>query len=128
MTDQEAIEKLEGLKMFYSGLRPELANDYAQALDVALRAVSQLRAAKGNAVKYDARLFGSRLQAVLENSGMPDRQLAELTGLTPTTIARYTRGMTDPKISTVAAIANATGTPIGYLMGMCVDIGGQEEK
>lgn len=111
------LEKLEGLKGYYAGLKPALADEYVEALEEAIDAMKQMDSILGSCSLYNAKLFGQRLQKVLDNSGMSDRKLAEITGLTATTIARYTRGLTDPKISVVAAIANATGTPIGYFMG-----------
>lgn len=111
------LERLEGLREYYAGLKPALADEYVEALEEAIDAMKQMDSILGSCSLYNAKLFGQRLQKVLDNSGMSDRKLAETTGVTPTTIARYTRGLTDPKISTVAAIANATGTPIGYLMG-----------
>lgn len=64
MTNEDVIDKLEGLKAFYAGLHPELANTYVEALDTAINAV---RFTFDPDVVYDTDLFSRRLRELMEN-------------------------------------------------------------
>lgn len=54
-----------------------------------------------------AELFANRLSALLAQSGLTQKELAEKTGLTPAAISRYVSGNRMPREIVVAKIAKA---------------------
>lgn len=66
------------------------------------------------------KLLSDRMKEIMNDLGMTKEQLAEKSGLPLETIRNIYYGKTaDPKISTVMAIADATGHSINCLMGKC---------
>jgi len=113
MSVTEIIEKLEALRGFYAGLRPELANAYVEALDVAIEAVKERTTGT-----YDASLFPGRLDELQAACGLSNHELARRSGLSAPSISRYRDGSREPKLSTVVSLAKALDAPLCHLAGM----------
>lgn len=64
-----------------------------------------------------AELFASRLSALLAQSGLTQKELAEKTGLTPAAVSRYVSGDRMPREIVVAKIAKSLGVQPGDLTG-----------
>lgn len=64
-----------------------------------------------------AELFASRLSALLNQRGLSQKDLAELTGLTPAAISRYISGARTPRAIVVAKIAKALEVQPDELVG-----------
>ncbi|MDN5277920.1 MAG: hypothetical protein PWR01_1885 [Clostridiales bacterium] len=62
-------------------------------------------------------MFIKRLQELLDERDMTQRELAERIGVTEVTISRYIKGERKPRIDTVGKIAEAFGVSIDYLLG-----------
>lgn len=122
MSNEDIIDKLEGLKAFYAGLHPELANTYVEALDTAINAV---RFTFDPKVVYDTDLFSRRLRELMENKHIKGRDLADMVQMHESSISCYIYGTREPKLSTVVALARALDAPVCYLMGLR-GIGGGE--
>jgi len=122
MTNEDIINKLEGLKAFYAGLHPELANTYVEALDAAINAV---RFTFGPDVVFDTDLLGRRLRELMENKHLKGRDLADMVGMSESSISCYIYGTREPKLSTVVAMARALDAPVSYLMGLRRSGGGE---
>ena len=62
--------------------------------------------------------FGKRLKALREAAGLTQQQLAVKAGLSVSNLSQLEQGQkTDPRISTVAALAGALGVTCDELMG-----------
>lgn len=56
-----------------------------------------------------ATLTGNKLAALLRERGMSQKELAEAVCLTPTSVSRYVNGEREPRVLTVAALADFLG-------------------
>lgn len=57
-------------------------------------------------------MVGSKIRALREELGMSSSQLAEAAGLSQSAISQIERGITDPSLRTLRAVAEALNTPI----------------
>ncbi len=64
-----------------------------------------------------AALIGARLNALLRERGMSQKELAETTNLTPAAVSRYINGERVPRAITVAALAKALGVKPSDITG-----------
>lgn len=63
--------------------------------------------------------FGSRLRRQREKLGMTQMELANISGVSPTSVGCYERGTRFPKPETVRMIADALQVNAGQLMPVC---------
>ena len=61
--------------------------------------------------------IGTRLQKLLYEKHMSQRELSEIIGVTDVTVSRYVRGERVPKADVAARIAQALGTTTDYILG-----------
>lgn len=61
--------------------------------------------------------IGARLTALLRERGMSQKDLAEVTNLTPAAISRYVNGERVPRAITIAALAKALGVKPADITG-----------
>lgn len=61
--------------------------------------------------------FTERLQSLLEEKEMSQRELAELAEVTEVTISRYINGNRKPRIEIINKIAEVLNTTTDYLLG-----------
>ena len=61
---------------------------------------------------------GERIAALLRESGMTQRELAERVGATEASMSKYVRGEREPRAEVLANIATALGTTSEYLLGL----------
>ena len=61
--------------------------------------------------------IGPRLLTLLEKKGMTQRELANVIGVTETSISRYISGQRVPKSNIVVYMADALNTTTDYLLG-----------
>ena len=61
--------------------------------------------------------IGSRLQKLLYEKNMSQRELSEIIGVTDVTVSRYVSGERVPKADIAARIAQALGTTTDYILG-----------
>lgn len=62
--------------------------------------------------------LGKRIQKLLRERGMNQKELAERIGTTEATMSRYVNGERDPKSEVLANIATALRTTSDYLLGI----------
>ena len=62
--------------------------------------------------------FGDRLQGLLQDQGVTQKELAIRIGATEATISRYVSGAREPKADVLANIATALHTTSDYLLGI----------
>lgn len=62
-------------------------------------------------------VLGKRIEALAHARGLHIDQIAESSGLTIPTIHRIVTGQSDPKISTIAALAKTLRVPVDKLVG-----------
>lgn len=62
--------------------------------------------------------FSFRLQTALDKSGMSQSELANISGITKSSLSRYLSGKFEPKYSAVTALARALNVTVDYLMGL----------
>lgn len=62
--------------------------------------------------------FGDRLQGLLQDQGVTQKELAIRIGTTEATISRYVSGDREPKADVLANIATALHTTSDYLLGI----------
>ncbi|MCM8900524.1 helix-turn-helix transcriptional regulator [Caldicoprobacter algeriensis] len=62
-------------------------------------------------------IFIKRLQELLDEKDMTQRELAERIGVTEVTISRYINGERKPRIDIIGKIAEVFGVSIDYLLG-----------
>ena len=60
---------------------------------------------------------GRRIRALLSNSGMTQRELAERVGATESAVSKYVNGEREPRSEVLANIATSLGTTVEYLLG-----------
>jgi len=58
---------------------------------------------------------GARLRAVRQSGGLTLQQVARKAGLTPSAISQIERGLSNPSVGTLKALADALGTTLGSL-------------
>lgn len=64
-------------------------------------------------------VLGKAMRLARERAGLTQEQLAQAVGLTVSSVSRIEAGQTtDPKFSTVAAVAAATGLTVGELLDL----------
>ena len=68
---------------------------------------------------YD--IFGKRLQAEMDKRGLSYRAVAELVGMTTTTMCRYAKCHRVPRATEVLKIADALGVTCDYMLGLSDD-------
>jgi len=68
---------------------------------------------------YD--IFGKRLQAEMDKRGLSYRAIAELVGMTSTTIFRYAKCYRVPRATEVLKIADVLGVTCDYMLGLSDD-------
>lgn len=61
--------------------------------------------------------IGLRLKTVRKEAGLTQQQLAKRLGIPYQSIGQWERGIRNPKIETLQAIANAIGVSLDYLLG-----------
>ncbi len=66
-------------------------------------------------------LLGRRLSELLDQRHITQKELAELTGLTPAAISRYLSGDRTPRPITIASIAKALGVTTADITGNAAD-------
>ena len=64
-----------------------------------------------------AETLGDRIRMHRARLHMTQTQLAERIGVSLTTISAIETGQTDPRVSRIAAIADALGVSVDYLLG-----------
>ena len=69
-------------------------------------------------VPNNAPLFSKRLAEVLKEKRLSQKDLAELSGVTTSSLSPWLKGTTEPKIYGVAQIAKALNISIDYLLGL----------
>jgi transcriptional regulator with XRE-family HTH domain len=62
------------------------------------------------------RQVGEQLQAVRRHRGLSLRDLAQVSGLSPTTVHQIETGRTSPGLGTLQSLATALGVPLGALL------------
>jgi len=62
-------------------------------------------------------LFIKRLQELLDDKDITQRELAQRIGVTEVTISRYLNGERKPRIEIISKIAEVLGVSIDYLLG-----------
>ncbi len=70
--------------------------------------------------------IGARLRAVRHAGGLTLQQVAHKTGLTPSAISQIERGLSNPSVGSLKAIADALGTTLGSLFNH--DAGGRRRS
>ena len=61
--------------------------------------------------------IGTRLQKLLQEKDISQRELSEIIGVTDVTVSRYVRGERVPKADIATKIAQALGTTTDYILG-----------
>jgi len=64
-----------------------------------------------------ATLTGNKLAALLRERGMSQKELAEAACLTPASVSRYVNGEREPRVLTVAALADVLGVKPSDITG-----------
>ena len=65
-----------------------------------------------------ATLTGNKLAALLKERGMSQKELAEAACLTPASVSRYVNGEREPRVLTVAALADVLGVKPSDIIGI----------
>lgn len=78
-----------------------------------LRPLARRRAAASRDPSVNG--IGARLRAVRQAGGLTLQQVAHKTGLTPSAISQIERGLSNPSVGSLKAIADALGTTLGSL-------------
>jgi DNA-binding Xre family transcriptional regulator len=131
----DVLEKLEALRQFYSNLKPELANDYVGALNVAIAAVSDQVAdlgpagppakKRGGPVRdYNRTAFGNRVFILSQKRDLTMREIARRIGASPSCVSRYASGkQEDIMVNNAVKLARVLDVPLDYLLGLTDDAG-----
>ena len=64
-----------------------------------------------------ATLTGNKLAALLKERGMSQKELAKAVCLTPASVSRYVNGEREPRVLTVAALADVLGVKPSDIIG-----------
>lgn len=62
--------------------------------------------------------LGERLSFLRDNMEMTQIELAEKIGITPMTLAKYTKDLNEPRSSTIAKMAQVLNTTSDYIIGL----------
>lgn len=62
--------------------------------------------------------LGERLSFLRDNMEMTQMELAEKIGITPMTLAKYTKDLNEPRSSTIAKMAQVLNTTSDYIIGL----------
>ena len=62
-------------------------------------------------------VFPKRMKLLIENLGISQRDISEMTGITEASVCRYLQGARIPNAGTLIAIARATNVSIDWLLG-----------
>lgn len=73
-------------------------------------------------------IFVGRLHELLKARGLTQRYLANAINVAEATISRWGQGKGKPRIKTVCDIASVLHVSTDYLLGVCDDINGINEK
>ena len=65
--------------------------------------------------------LGERLSFLRDNMEMTQMELAEKIGITPMTLAKYTKDLNEPRSSTIAKMAQVLNTTSDYIIGLTND-------
>lgn len=65
--------------------------------------------------------LGERLSFLRDNLEMTQMELAEKIGITPMTLAKYTKDLNEPRSSTIAKMAQVLNTTSDYIIGLTDD-------
>ncbi len=65
--------------------------------------------------------LGERLSFLRDNMEMTQMELAEKIGITPMTLAKYTKDLNEPRSSTIAKMAQVLNTTSDYIIGLTDD-------
>ncbi len=62
-------------------------------------------------------IFGSRLKELRNKKGYTQKELAELIGVSPSTVGMYEQGRREPENSVLSKLCSILGTTTDYLIG-----------
>lgn len=62
--------------------------------------------------------LGERISFLRDNMEMTQIELAEKIGITPMTLAKYTKDLNEPRSSTIARMAQVLNTTSDYIIGL----------
>lgn len=65
--------------------------------------------------------LGERISFLRDNMEMTQMELAEKIGITPMTLAKYTKDLNEPRSSTISKMAQALNTTADYILGLTTD-------
>ena len=65
--------------------------------------------------------LGERISFLRDNMEMTQMELAEKIGITPMTLAKYTKDLNEPRSSTIAKMAQVLNTTSDYIIGLTND-------
>lgn len=65
--------------------------------------------------------LGERISFLRDNLELTQTELAELVGITPMTLAKYTKDLNEPRSSTILRLAQVLNTTSDYLVGLTDD-------
>lgn len=65
--------------------------------------------------------LGERIAFLRDNMEMTQTELAEKIGITPMTLAKYTKDLNEPRSSTIMKLAQVLNTTSDYIIGLTDD-------
>lgn len=65
--------------------------------------------------------LGERISFLRDNMEMTQKELAEKIGITPMTLAKYTKDLNEPRSSIIAKMAQTLNTTSDYIIGLTND-------
>lgn len=65
--------------------------------------------------------LGERISFLRDNMELTQTELAEKIGITPMTLAKYTKDLNEPRSSTLQKMAQVLGTTSDYIIGLTDD-------
>ena len=65
--------------------------------------------------------LGERIAFLRDNMEMTQTELAEKIGITPMTLAKYTKDLNEPRSSTIMKLAQVLNTTSDYIVGLTND-------
>ena len=66
--------------------------------------------------------LGERISFLRDNMELTQTELAEKIGITPMTLAKYTKDLNEPRSSTLQKMAQVLGTTSDYIIGLTDDL------
>lgn len=63
--------------------------------------------------------IGERITFLRDNMELTQTELAEKIGITPMTLAKYTKDLNEPRSSTIIKLAQVLNTTADYILGLC---------